>query len=47
MQISEYLLTGLVIVIVALVMLIFAATIPIWAEPKSKKPKNKEEEESK
>ena len=46
MQISD-LLTGLVVVIVALVMLIFAATVHIWAEPKSKKDKSKEEEETK
>lgn len=46
MQISD-LLTGLAVVIVALVMLIFAATVNIWAEPKSKKPKNKDEEENK
>ena len=46
MQISD-LLTGLVVVIVALVMLIFAATVHIWAEPKSKKEKKKPYKRSK
>jgi len=36
MQISD-LLEGLAVVIVALAMFIFAATVHIWAEPKKKK----------
>ena len=43
MQISD-LLTGLAVVIILFAMFIFAATVHIWAEPKSKKDKSKEEE---
>lgn len=42
MQISD-LLEGLLVVIIALVMLIFAATVHIWAEPKKKKDKEKKQ----
>ena len=41
MQISD-LLTGMAVVIIALAMFIFAATVHIWAEPKSKENKSKE-----
>ena len=46
MQISD-LLEGMAVVIIALAMFTFAATVHIWAEPKSKEDKSKKEEENK